>query len=133
RDFLRGETPKMTGGGRTMKGKGGAMKRAGITVDEAVRLVLHLPTVAEKTCLVTSGDRTVTGMVARAQMVGPWQVPVADCAVTTASRDSYYGEALSIVERAKVALLAFAASPRPADGDASSHSAPTPTRTCTAQ
>lgn len=73
---------------------------------------------AEKTFLVTIGDRTVTGMVARDQMVGPWQVPVADCAVTTASLDSYYGEAMSIGERAPVALLDFAASARLAVGEA---------------
>ncbi|MBD6305899.1 phosphoribosylformylglycinamidine synthase, partial [Salmonella enterica subsp. enterica serovar Enteritidis] len=84
----------------------------------AVNRVLHLPTVAEKTFLVTIGDRTVTGMVARDQMVGPWQVPVADCAVTTASLDSYYGEAMSIGERAPVALLDFAASARLAVGEA---------------
>lgn len=71
-----------------------------------------------KTFLVTIGDRTVTGMVARDQMVGPWQVPVADCAVTTASLDSYYGEAMSIGERAPVALLDFAASARLAVGEA---------------
>ncbi|KAF0656161.1 hypothetical protein L244_32965, partial [Salmonella enterica subsp. enterica serovar Worthington str. BCH-3194] len=71
-----------------------------------------------KTFLVTIGDRTVTGMVARDQMVGPWQIPVADCAVTTASLDSYYGEAMSIGERAPVALLDFAASARLAVGEA---------------
>jgi phosphoribosylformylglycinamidine synthase len=58
--------------------------------------------VAEKTFLVTIGDRTVTGMVARDQMVGPWQIPVANCAVTTASLDSYYGgEAMAMGERAR--------------------------------
>ncbi|MDV0423998.1 hypothetical protein, partial [Klebsiella grimontii] len=85
---------------------------------DAVNRVLHLPTVAEKTFLVTIGDRTVTGMVARDQMVGPWQIPVANCAVTTASLDSYYGEAMSIGERAPVALLDFAASARLAVGEA---------------
>ncbi|WP_183071091.1 phosphoribosylformylglycinamidine synthase, partial [Salmonella enterica] len=89
-----------------------------ITRADAVHRVLHLQTVAEKTFLVTIGDRTVTGMVARDQMVGPWQVPVADCAVTTASLDSYYGEAMSIGERAPVALLDFAASARLAVGEA---------------
>jgi phosphoribosylformylglycinamidine synthase len=83
-----------------------------------VNRVLHLPTVAEKTFLVTIGDRTVTGMVARDQMVGPWQIPVANCAVTTASLDSYYGEAMAIGERAPVALLDFAASARLAVGEA---------------
>lgn len=68
--------------------------------------------------LVTIGDRSVTGMVARDQMVGPWQVPVANCAVTTASLDSYYGEAMAIGERAPVALLDFAASARLAVGEA---------------
>uniref|UniRef100_UPI0038B7F76B phosphoribosylformylglycinamidine synthase n=1 Tax=Salmonella enterica TaxID=28901 RepID=UPI0038B7F76B len=84
----------------------------------AVHRFLHWPPVGEKTFLVTMGDRTVTGMVARDQMVGPWQVPVADCAVTTASLDSYYGEAMSIGERAPVALLDFAASARLAVGEA---------------
>lgn len=83
-----------------------------------MKRVLHLPTVAEKTFLVTIGDRSVTGMVARDQMVGPWQVPVANCAVTTASLDSYYGEAMAIGERAPVALLDFAASARLAVGEA---------------
>ncbi|WP_348251134.1 hypothetical protein, partial [Salmonella enterica] len=69
-------------------------------IADAVNRVLHLSTVAEKTFLVTIGVRTVTGMVARDQMVAPWQVPVADCAVTTARLDSYYGEAMSIGERA---------------------------------
>ena len=73
---------------------------------------------AEKTFLVTIGDRTVTGMVARDQMVGPWQIPVANCAVTTASLDSYYGEAMAMGERAPVALLDFAASGRLAVGEA---------------
>ena len=63
-----------------------ALDRQPITLADAVNRVLHLPTVAEKTFLVTIGDRTVTGMVARDQMVGPWQIPVANCAVTTASR-----------------------------------------------
>ena len=94
------------------------MQRENITLADAVKRVLHLPAVAEKTFLITIGDRTVTGMVARDQMVGPWQIPVADCAVTTASLDSYYGEAMSLGERAPVALLDFAASGRPAVGEA---------------
>lgn len=108
----------MTRDVQTLKAKGDALNRADITIADAVNRVLHLPTVAEKTFLVTIGDRTVTGMVARDQMVGPWQVPVADCAVTTASLDSYYGEAMSIGERAPVALLDFAASARLAVGEA---------------
>ena len=104
-DVLLGKTPKMTRDVQTLKAQGQSLQRQGITIADAVNRVLHLPTVAEKTFLVTIGDRTVTGMVARDQMVGPWQVPVANCAVTTASLDSYYGEAMSIGERAPVALF----------------------------
>ncbi|HAP81725.1 MAG TPA: phosphoribosylformylglycinamidine synthase, partial [Enterobacteriaceae bacterium] len=97
---------------------GDALDCSAISIADAVNRVLHLPTVAEKTFLVTIGDRTVTGMVARDQMVGPWQIPVANCAVTTASLDSYYGEAMALGERAPVALLDFAASGRLAVGEA---------------
>lgn len=117
-DVLLGKTPKMTRDVQTLKAQGQSLERQGITIADAVNRVLHLPTVAEKTFLVTIGDRTVTGMVARDQMVGPWQIPVANCAVTTASLDSYYGEAMSIGERAPVALLDFAASARLAVGEA---------------
>lgn len=72
----------------------------------------------EKIFPITIGDRTVTGMVAHDQMIGLWQIPVADCAVTTTSLDSYYGEAMSIGERAPVALLDFTASSRLAVGEA---------------
>lgn len=117
-DVLLGKTPKMLRDVNTLKAQPGALDRTSIHLNEAVKRVLHLPAVAEKTFLITIGDRTVTGMVARDQMVGPWQVPVADCAVTTASLDSYYGEAMSIGERTPVALLDFAASARMAVGEA---------------
>ncbi|CAM4221902.1 phosphoribosylformylglycinamidine synthase [Pluralibacter gergoviae] len=117
-DVLLGKTPKMTRDVQTLSAAGEALDRRDISLDEAVNRVLHLPTVAEKTFLVTIGDRSVTGMVARDQMVGPWQIPVADCAVTTASLDSYCGEAMSLGERAPVALLDFAASARLAVGEA---------------
>ena len=117
-DVLLGKAPKMTRNVTRQQASGQPLERSGITIAEAVKRVLHLPTVAEKTFLVTIGDRTVTGMVARDQMVGPWQVPVANCAVTTASLDSYYGEAMSLGERAPVALLDFAASARLAVGEA---------------
>ncbi|WP_336280860.1 phosphoribosylformylglycinamidine synthase [Cronobacter dublinensis] len=117
-DVLLGKTPKMTRDVTRLQAAGQPFDRTGITLADAVKRVLHLPTVAEKTFLVTIGDRTVTGMVARDQMVGPWQVPVANCAVTTASLDSYYGEAMAIGERAPVALLDFAASARLAVGEA---------------
>jgi len=117
-DVLLGKTPKMTRDVSTLKVQGQPLAREGITVADAVKRVLHLPAVAEKTFLITIGDRSVTGMVARDQMVGPWQIPVANCAVTTASLDSYYGEAMALGERAPVALLDFAASGRLAVGEA---------------
>ena len=117
-DVLLGKTPKMTRDATTLKAKGDALVRDDISIADAVNRVLHLPTVAEKTFLITIGDRSVTGMVARDQMVGPWQIPVANCAVTTASLDSYYGEAMALGERAPVALLDFAASGRLAVGEA---------------
>jgi phosphoribosylformylglycinamidine synthase len=117
-DVLLGKTPKMTRDVATLNANGEALSRQGITIADAANRVLHLPTVAEKTFLVTIGDRSVTGMVARDQMVGPWQIPVANCAVTTASLDSYYGEAMALGERAPVALLDFAASARLAVGEA---------------
>ncbi|NKI75883.1 phosphoribosylformylglycinamidine synthase [Dickeya sp. CFBP 2040] len=117
-DVLLGKTPKMLRDVERKNVEGTPLNREGIYLADAVERVLHLPAVAEKTFLITIGDRTVTGMVARDQMVGPWQVPVADCAVTTASLDSYYGEAMSIGERAPVALRNFAASARLAVGEA---------------
>lgn len=117
-DVLLGKTPKMQRDVKTHQAHGDNFSTSEINLYDAVKRVLHLPTVAEKTFLITIGDRSVTGMVSRDQMVGPWQVPVADCAVTTASLDSYYGEAMSIGERAPVALLNFAASARLAVGEA---------------
>ncbi len=76
-----------------------------VTVAQAAERVLQMPSVASKSFLITIGDRTVTGMVARDQMVGPWQVPVADCAVTTVSYDSFAGEAMAMGERTPLALL----------------------------
>ena len=83
-----------------------------LALDEAVTRVLHHPAVASKSFLITIGDRTITGLVARDQMVGPWQVPVADCAVTATSFDVYTGEAMAMGERTPLALLDAAASGR---------------------
>lgn len=89
-----------------------------VDVTEAAYRLLRLPTIADKTFLITIGDRTVTGLVNRDQMVGPWQVPVADCGVTATSYDSYTGEAMAMGERTPVALLDHAASARMAVGEA---------------
>ena len=75
---------------KTLKVDSPAINRAGIEINDAINRVLRLPAVAEKTFLITIGDRSVTGLVARDQMVGPWQVPVANCAVTAGSYDTYH-------------------------------------------
>ena len=90
---------------------------SGIDLEEAVERVLKLPAVASKSFLITIGDRTITGLVARDQMVGPWQVPVADCAVTAASFDTYAGEAMAMGERTPLALIDSPASGRMAVGE----------------
>jgi phosphoribosylformylglycinamidine synthase len=82
------------------------------TVAEALERVLRLPTVASKQFLITIGDRSVTGLVVRDQMVGPWQVPVADVAVTAASHDVFTGEAMAMGERTPLALIDAPASGR---------------------
>ncbi len=88
-----------------------------IDLNEAVERVLRLPTVANKTFLITIGDRSITGMVARDQMVGPWQVPVADVAVTIADYEGNAGEAMALGERTPLALLDAPASGRMAIGE----------------
>ena len=90
----------------------------GIEVREATERVLRLPVVADKTFLITIGDRTVSGLVVRDQMVGPWQVPVADCAVTATDYVGYTGEAMALGERTPLALIDPCASGRMAVGEA---------------
>ena len=85
---------------------------------EAAQRVLAHPAVASKSFLITIGDRTVTGLVHRDQMVGPWQTPVADCAITAISYDSAAGEAMAMGERAPIALLDAPASGRMAVAEA---------------
>ncbi|WKE67497.1 phosphoribosylformylglycinamidine synthase [Gallaecimonas kandeliae] len=108
---LLGKPPKMHRDVESRSAEGNEL-RFDIEVREAAERLLRLPTIAEKTFLITIGDRTVGGLTARDQMVGPWQVPVADCAVTAASFDSYFGEAMAMGERTPVALLNHAASAR---------------------
>ncbi|MBO2678773.1 phosphoribosylformylglycinamidine synthase [Shewanella algae] len=111
-EVLLGKPPKMSRDVVSQKAQSAALDEVSIDLAEAVKRVLTLPTVADKSFLITIGDRTVTGLVNRDQMVGPWQVPVADCAVTAASFDSYVGEAMSMGERTPLALLDFGASAR---------------------
>ncbi|MFV9614353.1 MAG: phosphoribosylformylglycinamidine synthase [Gammaproteobacteria bacterium] len=111
-DVLLGKPPKMLRDVKRIEVKHDALDSHAIDITEAAFNVLRLPSVANKTFLISIGDRTVTGMVTRDQMVGPWQVPVADVAVTTASYESYCGEAMAIGERTPVALLDGPASAR---------------------
>ncbi|MGS0824786.1 phosphoribosylformylglycinamidine synthase [Shewanella sp. 0m-8] len=111
-EVLLGKAPKMSRDVVSAKANSAALDQSAIEVQEAAHRLLRLPTIAEKTFLITIGDRTVTGLVNRDQMVGPWQVPVADCAVTASSYDSYTGEAMSMGERTPLALLDFGASAR---------------------
>ncbi len=85
---------------------------------EAIERVLRLPAVADKSFLITIGDRSVGGLVARDQMVGPWQIPVSDVAVTTTDHQHYHGEAMSMGERTPVAVLDAAAAARMAIAEA---------------
>jgi phosphoribosylformylglycinamidine synthase len=114
---LFGKAPKMTREVQRQKVQHSELNIEA-DVSEALHRVLQLPTVASKSFLISIGDRTVTGMVARDQMVGPWQVPVADCAVTTVSYDSYAGEAMSMGERTPLALIDGPASGRMAVAEA---------------
>ncbi len=93
---------------------------------EAAYRVLRLPTVADKTFLISIGDRSVGGMTARDQMVGPWQIPVADVAVTMMGYQTYFGEAFAIGERTPLALINPVAAARMAVGEAITNIAAAP-------
>ena len=110
--LLFGNTPQMHIDVKTVKVEQDAFDTSAIKLDDAIERVLKVPAVASKSFLITIGDRSITGMVARDQMVGPWQVPVADCAVTTSTVDSQAGEAMAMCERTPVATINAAASGR---------------------
>lgn len=111
-DLLLGKPPRMHRDVVSAKNPGRPFDRTGITLEEAARRVLMLPAVADKSYLITLGDRTATGMIHRDQMVGPRQVPVADCAITLSSFTANSGEAMSMGERTPVALLSYGAAAR---------------------
>ncbi len=115
---LLGKPPKMT---RNVKREQVTLPKfdtRDILLKDAVERVLRLPSVADKTFLISIGDRTVGGFTARDQMVGPWQVPVADVAVTTLGYNTYLGEAFAMGERTPIAVLDAPASGRMAIGEA---------------
>ncbi len=118
-DVLFGKPPRMHREAKRVKPRLDLVPDlTGISLDEALLRVLRLPTVGSKSFLITIGDRTVGGLNHRDPMVGPWQVPVADCAVTIADFDGYAGEAMAMAERAPVALLSSADAARLAVGEA---------------
>ncbi len=117
-DVLLGKPPRMHRTDTTLARPLAPLSLDGVTLAEAARRVLAHPAVADKTFLISIGDRTVTGLISRDQMVGPWQVPVADCAVTATAFDVYTGEAMSMGERTPVAVNSAAASARLAVGEA---------------
>ena len=117
-DVLLGKPPRMHRDETSMQRDLVPLYLGTVTLEETARHVLSHPAVADKTFLITIGDRTVTGLIHRDQMVGPWQVPVADCAVTATSFDGYTGEAMSIGERTPTAVNSAAASARLAVGEA---------------
>jgi phosphoribosylformylglycinamidine synthase len=116
--LLLGKPPKMLRDVKHHTFEKPELDLTAINVNEALERILKLPTVASKNFLITIGDRTVTGLVSRDQMVGPWQVPVADCAVTLADHQGFLGEAMAMGERAPLALIDAPASGRMAVGEA---------------
>jgi phosphoribosylformylglycinamidine synthase len=115
---LLGKPPRMTRDVRRLPHAGDDFDPASVELREAALRLLRLPTVADKTFLVTIGDRSVGGMISRDPLVGPWQVAVSDVAVTTSDYFSNHGEAMAMGERTPLALIDAAASGRMAVAEA---------------
>jgi phosphoribosylformylglycinamidine synthase len=115
--ILFGKPPKMERAFTRSRIETKPLDLAGVALADAVERLLRLPTIASKSFLITIGDRSISGLVVQDQMVGPWQVPVADCAVTLRSYDSVCGEAMAIGERTPLAVINAAASARMAVGE----------------
>ncbi|HAS82385.1 MAG TPA: phosphoribosylformylglycinamidine synthase, partial [Verrucomicrobia bacterium] len=115
---ILGKPPRMLRDVKRLPAAAGGLDLPGLKLDDAIARVLQLPAVANKRFLITIADRSITGMVARDQMVGPWQTPVADAAVTVTSLCSTHGEAMAMGERTNVALISAPASGRLAIGEA---------------
>ncbi|PJK06392.1 phosphoribosylformylglycinamidine synthase [Lysobacteraceae bacterium NML71-0210] len=118
-DVLFGKPPKMHRDTRhPAASRWPELDTEAIELHEAALRVLAHPSVAAKSFLITIGDRSVGGLTARDQMVGPWQMPVADCAITLAGYEGFAGEAMAIGERTPLALIDAAAAARMAVGEA---------------
>ncbi len=117
-EVLLGKPPRMQRDVARVQPDLPAIDLTGMDLLEVSQRVLRLPSVADKSFLITIGDRTVGGLTVRDQMVGPWQVPVADCAVTSMSFEGYLGEAMAMGERTPLAVIHPAAAGRMAIGEA---------------
>ncbi len=117
-ETLFGKPPKMERSATSVQRRTSELDLSQIELATAIERVLSLPSVGDKSFLITIGDRSVTGMIARDQMVGPWQVPVADVAVTTSDYFAHRGEAMALGERTPLASLDAPASGRMAIGEA---------------
>ncbi|MFJ5381485.1 phosphoribosylformylglycinamidine synthase [Cupriavidus sp. CER94] len=127
-DVLLGKPPRMHRDVQRVARELPPVDVTGIALEQAVSDVLRHPTVASKSFLITIGDRTVGGMNARDQMVGPWQVPVADVAVTTLDYKGRAGEAMTMGERTPLAVIDAPASGRMAIGEALTNLAAAPVK-----
>ena len=116
-NVLLGKPPKMLRNVDTVVHRFPPLDLTGVVLSDVVTKVLSLPTVADKSFLITIGDRSVGAMSVRDQMVGPWQVPVADCAVTAMSFEGHLGEVMAMGERTPLAVIDAAASGRMAVGE----------------
>ena len=125
-NVIFGKAPKMTRVVSHVAVPRAAFDTSALELDDAIDRVLRMPSVADKTFLITIGDRTITGLIHRDQMVGPWQVPVADCAITLTDYDGYSGEVMAIGERPPLALLNPKASAKMAVGEAITNIAAAP-------
>ena len=117
-DVILGKPPRMHRDVSRGRGRPDPLDLSGVAIEEAVGRLLRFPAVADKTFLITIADRTVTGLIARDQMAGPWQTPISDVAVTAASFRDFRGSAMAMGERAPVALIDPPASGRMAIAEA---------------
>jgi phosphoribosylformylglycinamidine synthase len=116
-NILFGKPPKMTRAIKSVKRKASALDLKDIDLNEAIERVLNLPAVGSKKFLITIGDRNVGGLIVRDQMVGKWQVPVSNVAVTASGFEDNFGEAMAMGERTPLALINPGASARMALGE----------------
>ncbi|HUG77726.1 MAG TPA: phosphoribosylformylglycinamidine synthase, partial [Burkholderiales bacterium] len=121
-----GKPPKMLRAAQRVKREPAPLALGQVSLQAAAHRVMRHPAVADKTFLIAIGDRSVGGLCARDPCVGPWQVPVADCAATLLDYDGYAGEAFAVGERAPLALIDAPASGRMALGEALTNLAAAP-------